>query len=365
MMSHAALARLRRIQSAKVPPMKRGRRALAVAPSVATVLALGIVVLPSPARADAGAADVLFRAGKDLMAQGKISEACAKFEASYAEDAALGAILNLANCREQEGRIAAAWARWGEAVEKAKKLGDDRAAYAQKRRDALGPRLPYLTIDVTNAVPGLVVYRGQQPIEPGAFGTALPIDPGETTLQVTQGDDVLWQQTLSVAEAQQATVKIDMKKIIDAAPAVKRKRSSGDVHEGGTTSGGAPAPFWGPQRVSGLTVTAVGVVGLGVGFGLGGVALSKKSQVDSNCVSSAKSSTRYCTPAGVQASSSARTFANASQWVLVGSAALTAVGLTVFLTAPSSAGGSELEKRAYLVPVVSPGLTGLVGGGSF
>lgn len=319
---------------------------------------------PRTARADAGAADALFKAGKELMSQGKIPEACAKFEASYAEDSALGALLNLANCREQEGRIAAAWARWGEAVEKAKKLGDDRSAYAQKRRDALGPRLPYLTVDVSNPVQGLTLYRGAQPLDAGAYGTALPIDPGETTLQVTEGDDVLWQQTMSLTEGQQATVKIDMKKIRDAAPTVKRKRAREDVKLGGGAA--APTPYWGAQRISGLVVAGVGVVGAGVGFGLGGAALSKKSQVDANCVDAgAKSSTKYCTPAGIQAASSARNLASASQWLLVGSAAVAAVGITVFFTAPSSSSASELERRAYFVPIVSPTVGGFVAGGSF
>ncbi len=335
----------------------------------ASALAVGIVLAcatlgPSEARADAGAADALFKAGKDLLAQGKVSEACAKFEASYAEDSALGALLNLANCREQEGRLAAAWARWGEAAEKAKKLGDDRVAYAQKRRDALTPRLPHLTVDVTNPVPGLTLYRGAQPLDPGAFGTALPIDPGETTLQVTEGDDVLWQQTTSLSEGQQATIKIDMKKIRDAAPAVKRKRAHEDPKLG--TAAAAPTPYWGPQRIAGLVVTSVGVVGVGTGLGLGGAALSKRSEVNANCVDAgAKSSTRYCTPAGIAAASSARNLANAGQWLLVGSAAVAAVGLTVFFTSPSASTATELDRRAYWMPIVSPTTAGFVTGGSF
>ncbi len=340
---------------------------------LATALALlgGSVGIATSARADAGAADALFKAGKDLLAQGKVAEACSKFEASYNEDSALGALMNLANCREQQGLIAAAWARWGEAVEKAKRLNDERFTYCQERRDKLGPRLPHLTVQVENLVPGLVVYRGSQVLDPGAFGTALPIEPGETTLQVTQGDDVFWQQTIQLSEGQQATVKIDLKKIYDSGPSAKKKRSKTDVKGGGVAGAGPQLPFWNGQRIAGLTVGLGGVTALGVGLTFGGVALSQKADVDSNCTPADKSGKRLCTQAGLDSQRTAKTNANVGQWVGIAGAVVAGVGVTLFATAPSGT-AAVLEKRAdlrphlrYATPWASPDGGGFVTGGTF
>ena len=345
------------------------RSALIVA-MVLVMIGASVAHAPS-ARADAGAADALFKAGKELLVKGKIAEACAKFEASYNEDTALGALMNLANCREQQGLIAAAWARWGEAVEKAKRLNDDRSAYCQERRDKLGPRLPHLTVQVEHPVAGLTVYRGPQVLDPGAFGTALPLEPGETTLQVTQGDDVFWQQTVQLSEGQQATVKIDLKKIYDSAPAAKKKRSKTDVKAGGIAGSGPQLPFWNGQRIAGLTVGLGGVTALGAGLAFGGVALSQKADVDSNCTPADRSGKRLCTQAGLDSQRTAKTNANVGQWVGIAGAVVAGVGVTLFATAPSGA-AAVLEKRAnldphlgYVAPWGSPDGGGFVAGGTF
>lgn len=51
------------------------------------------------------AADALFAEGRSLIGAGQVAEACAKFEASLALDAALGTRLNLGLCWEQLGRV--------------------------------------------------------------------------------------------------------------------------------------------------------------------------------------------------------------------------------------------------------------------
>ena len=335
------------------------------------VSAIAVVALaPTPARGEPGAADALFKAGKDLMAEGKVPEACAKYEASYREEAALGALMNLADCREQEGLIAASWARWGEAVEKAKKLGDNRVSYCQDRRNKLGPRLPYLTVRVTHPVQGLTLYRGSHVLDPGAYGTPLPIEPGETTLQVTKGDDVFWQKTIKVAEGEQASVDVDLQRIYDSAPADKKKRSQGSV-KGGGNQVTPQLPFWSSQRISGLVIGSVGLIGVGAGFGVGGVALGKKSAIDEGC-SPLLQGKHYCTQKALDAQDSARTLANVSQWTLIASAVVTSVGITVFATAPSTTPTRALDKRADLAPAlrfVAPVPLdrggGVVAGGSF
>lgn len=325
-----------------------------IASSVAFSLAL-----PGAARADSAAADSLFKAAKQDMADGKIADACPKFEASFREEELLGALLNAADCREQQGRLATAWAHFGHAVDLATKAQDKRLKYATDRREALAPRLPKLKVSVSNPVPDVRVYRGDQELTAGTFGEALPVDPGDTVLQVTLNDEVLWDQTITLAEGQTVERTIDVKKIYDAAPAVKQKRQKIQEDKGGDVVAVA-LPFFNAQRIAGLVIGITGVAGAAVGFTFGGLALGEKSTVAANCANREGSADRYCTKAGIDAANAAILDADVSQWTLIASGAVTAVGLTLFLTAPTSK-ISELDDRADLaprlraiVPVVTP-----------
>lgn len=330
-----------------------------VTAAIASIVAAAAAV-PREARADSAAADSLFKAAKQDMTDGKIAEACPKFEASFREEELLGALLNAADCREQQGRLATAWAHFGHAVDLATKNQDKRLKYAQERRDKLTPRLPKLKVIVTNPVPDVRIYRGDQELTAGTFGEALPVDPGDTVLQVTLHDEVLWDQTISCSEGQTVERTIDVKKIYDAAPAVKQRRQKiADDKKGGDVVAVA-LPFFNPQRIAGLVIGVTGVAGAAVGFAFGGLALGEKSTVNDNCANRAGSADRYCTKTGIDAANAAILDADVSQWTLIASGAVTAVGLTLFLTAPTSK-ISELDERADLaprlravVPVVTP-----------
>ena len=88
------------------------------------------LVWSAPARADQVAdAEALFDAARDLAKSGHYAEACPKFEASLELDEQLGTLVNLADCYENLGRVATAWAGWGAAREWAKREGDDRLDY--------------------------------------------------------------------------------------------------------------------------------------------------------------------------------------------------------------------------------------------
>src|SRR5215475_7527661 len=84
----------------------------------AVMLALALVV-PAPARAqsDPEAAEALFLAGRDLMDKKNYAAACPKFAESDRLDPSSGARINLADCEEKLGHVAAAWRHWQEAIE--------------------------------------------------------------------------------------------------------------------------------------------------------------------------------------------------------------------------------------------------------
>ena len=309
-------------------------------------LLVALLSLPLPARASDPAADALFDAGKALMEEGKLDEACAKFEASYKLDPALGALLNLANCLEQSGRIASAWTRWGEASDAAARANDDRKAFADERRSALRPRLPTLELRVTGDADGLTIWRDDVEIAVAAAGVPLPIDPGAHHIEVTRGEDVLHAADLTAKEAEPIVITLDFGEIRGRAPI--GRRGGGAKAQGGPVApprapAAEPYTFWTEPRIAGAVLGSVGLATSVVGFLFGGLALAEKNEADAvqNCTSK-----RSCAPQGIDAINQAETFAHVSTGLLAGGGVLAAVGL-VLLVVPSGEGPqTELDKRA-------------------
>src|SRR5580700_10511500 len=124
-------------------------------------------------------------AANELVAKGDYVNACPLFEASYKADPALGAQLNMADCHEHVGKTATAWAEFDDAANKGQRNGDQRAAYARGRADALLPKLAHLTVKPPSAPPpGLVVTRDGTDVTL-LVGTAMPVDPGPHVISAT------------------------------------------------------------------------------------------------------------------------------------------------------------------------------------
>jgi hypothetical protein len=68
----------------------------------AVLVLLGVA---ASAHADEAVAEAAFREARRLAKEGRHAEACRQFEASYREAPALGALLNLAVCHQQIGRV--------------------------------------------------------------------------------------------------------------------------------------------------------------------------------------------------------------------------------------------------------------------
>lgn len=312
----------------------------------ASACTLALTAAPTEAHAaDVAAANLLFDEAKALMAANKFAEACGKFEASFDADQQLGALMNLADCLERDGRVASAYGRWAHAVEFAKMRGDDRVDYATERRDLIEPLLSFVTVNAVGSGPDLVVYKGNSKLSPGAFGSALPSNPGETLIQVVRGEDVLWETKIVLDQKERKTVDVPLGEIAAQNPVTMRKRKDlGDDRMTAVTSG--EEGFWSKLRIAGFVVGGVGVLGLGGGFLAGGLALGKRSDIDAQCT--AGDGTRYCTPAGTAAFDEATTLAEISTWTLVASGIVTTIGITLIIAAPNDY--QKLEERARVVP---------------
>ena len=153
--------------------MRPGDRIAAVSVVAACVAA------PIPARAQSADAEALFRDGRRLIKLGRIADGCDKIEASAQLEAAVGALLNLGDCRDKLGKLASAWAafRKAEAIAKQSRRDRKRQAEAGRRAAALEPKLSNLVIEVEQPVAGLVVRRDDMVVVEAAWKLAVPVDP--------------------------------------------------------------------------------------------------------------------------------------------------------------------------------------------
>ena len=281
---------------------------------------------------DPVAADILFQAGKSLIADKKYAEACIKFDASYKLDPTLGTLLNLADCYEKANRFATSWATWGAAMEQAQRDKDARADYAKERRAALTPKLPKVVIRAYGMMPGIDVLWDGTKLPPGAFGTDIPTDLLEHKLVVRRDDGVvLLERDIHVLEDGKKTeIPIDV-------VALNREHPRGLSKD--KPSSTTPKSS---QSSAGLVIGGVGLAALltAGGFELG--ALLKRNEAnDSNaCIDN------FCTPQGIDAIATARTYANAGQWIGISGLVVFSVGATLFFAAPSAPAATSTSASA-------------------
>ncbi|HEX2876064.1 MAG TPA: hypothetical protein VHP33_32660 [Polyangiaceae bacterium] len=306
------------------------------------------------AQNDKAAAEALFDSGVRLMKQNSFAEACPKLEESERIDPAVGTLLYLGECYERVGRTASAWATFREAASLATNSNQpDRARVASNRAQELEPKLSRLSVELAPDVariPGVVVKRGTQRLEPSLFGTPLPVDPGEYRIEVTAPGYETWSTPIRV-EAGGASASVRVPGLVkgpEVAP-TPPPTSQAPLKPGaeGPPKSSAPPPSRGltAGQTLGLVVGGVGVIGLGLGTYFGVRTISKNSDAERFC----KADNR-CNQQGIDLTEKAKTDATSSNIAFAVGGALVAVGGIVFL----SSGRSESE-RVTLVPLLGPG----------
>jgi len=175
-------------------------------------LAWSSAALGQPAGAQA---EELFRQGRDLLAAGKVVEACSAFEESQKLEPAVTTLLNLAGCREKQGQIATAWGLFLDAVRQTRSATDATSRQlhdvAQARAKKLEPRVSKLTVSVPqqSQIDGLEVARGGDRINAGMWNRALPVDGGTYTITAHAPGSNAWSTQVTVgAEGDTKTVEI-------------------------------------------------------------------------------------------------------------------------------------------------------------
>jgi serine/threonine-protein kinase len=275
-----------------------------------------------PTPAQRATSDVLFADAKALVKAGQYNEACPKFVESQRIYPTPGTLLNIGDCYENSTppRLASAWGAYKQAEIAARgKKDTDREEEAVRRWNAVKPRLASVTIRVapSSRVDGLQVRWAGEAAGEGLWGTAVPVDPGEYTVEAEAPGRKSWTGKVIVG-SNPGTTTVDVPVLLPAPDAPTD----------------ALAPVSTTQRTVGIVVSGVGVVGVVLGAVFGVKTLGKTSDAKPHCSAGEPA---QCDPTGLQLESSAKsTGAVSTVAFLVGGAALVG-GVVLFATAPKSA----------------------------
>ena len=163
-------------------------------------------------------AALLAREAEDLLGQGKVPEACEKLHDSQILDPRGSTILDLALCREKEGRIGTAYVLFDRAEKIAlDEKRSDRATTAKAHKNALYLKLARVTVNVPKevVVPGIEVRvgiandpKGLNLVPESEWGKGFPADPGQVKVMVTAPNKATWEQTFDLKAGARNTVTV-------------------------------------------------------------------------------------------------------------------------------------------------------------
>ena len=317
-----------------------------------------VILLAGTARAQAPstdkvAAEALFEDGRRLAAAGNFAEACPKFADSQRLDPSAGTLLNLGSCYEKLGRSATAWATYREAASVANAAGrSEYQATAQRHADALAPTLAHLTVTVAQPVDGQQVTRDGVRMQAAEWGIPIPVDTGSHRFEASAPGHRSWASAVDVPkDGLQVSVSVPPLEAAPTEPAPAVVAPPPAVLPVAPPPA-APGPeqaqsSGGGQRVLGLIVAGVGVVGLATG---GVFALVAKSQYNTSLNNCESGNANLCNGTGISQRNDARTSGNvASVAVSVGAAALVG-GAVIWLTAPHGSQPPASSARIGLAP---------------
>ena len=272
------------------------------------------------------------------MDKGQFADACPKLAESQRLDPGGGTLLNLGFCRQNEGKLASAWAAYNEALSQAIKDGrKDRESMARVHVDELDGKYSKLAVDVSDGarkIEGLEIRVDNTPVRQAAWGVLAPIDKGTHGIIVTAPGKKNYTTSLEVT-ADGTTQRVSIPALENAPIVIDRTRGSGTER---VTSHG--------QLIVGWITTGVGVAALGVGIGAGIEALDAKAKADSACQFPPGNT---CDQAGFDTNERAKTYAWLSDFGIgIGAAAIIG-GVVLVLTATHT---------VHIAPAVGPHTAG-------
>jgi hypothetical protein len=298
---------------------------------------LVVVALVRSAHADdATDAEALFKEGVAAKAAGNEIAACARFRASLDKNRnAVGTILNVALCDEDEGKIGSAHKLFTEAADRAREQHlDEHLKAAEEHREKLAVDVPRLTVAFAELAPETKLVVAGEVIDT-RNASDLEVDPGPVKIVASAPGRVPFETTVTFARRDHKAVAI---------PAL-----------------GFPVEDKG-RATLGKVITIAGGAATLVGAGIGLYASHRYNAEFSNgdCVMK-DAAHPMCNPNGYAKTQSASTLGWVGTTVGVAGVVAIGVGVTLWLTAPHH----EQAKPLAIIPTVSPDQLGFTAVGRF
>lgn len=333
------------------------RRLLIAATSVICVLAHTATV-----RAQSAEAESLFSEGDALMKHGKVPEACDAFEASNRIEARAGTLIRLGECREKNHQLASAWSAYKDALTRVKDA--KKKAIATERVTQLEAKLSYLTVSVPDdsRVDGLLLTRNGQPLDPGLWNRAVPVNGGEYVIGGRAPGHEEWTTTVTVPnESGKVSVEVprfkELGKLVPPPPNKPPEPAKPFVPPppppddgNGAEDRGPPTP-WTTKRKAAIGVAGVATVGLVAGIVLGRQANARQSDAHALCPNPLTPCAGADRAESLNSAARGRALGANIAFGVAGAAAITA-GVLWFTGAPERS-----PHRVALVPSITPDTT--------
>lgn len=307
-----------------------------VASLVASLSGASALAQSAPDSNSAAIAEALFQEARRLMESKDYERACTKFAESQSLDPSGGTLLNLAVCHEKAGKLATAWALFHEAqVVASQERRRGRVALAQKRIEALGPRLPKLTLttqaeaeprEFSLELDGAILSKA-------VLGSSFPVDPGSHILQASAEGYETWSHTFNITEAQVQSVEIPRLVVIPTPPPKPEPVVSNGVD-------GIEGPPKLRSEGNGRRNWGLGFMGVGtIGLVSGAVFALKSNRADED--SRAFCDGSVCQPEGIRLNEEAKSSALLADIQFAAGLAFVGVGGYLLLTESGSSKRSE------------------------
>jgi hypothetical protein len=245
----------------------------------------------------------------------------------------------------------------------------------QLRVKDLNAAIPTVVFEVKdpsgNDLSAVVVKMDGQPFADHLDGTAVPVDPGDHAFSFAAMGQPEVDKSVVIYEGDKSRrERIQMGGSLASpppastlpapAPLVMAPSSETQPIPQPTTTGRST------QKVIGLTLGGVGVVGIGVGSVLGLLTLSAWSSVKNACGSGGPSNCAASSPSSVTADrNAAETDGTISTVAFIAGAGLVATGLVVFLTGTPHGDKENPSPAMAVVPTFGPSQAGVALSGAF
>jgi hypothetical protein len=299
---------------------------------------------------DPVAARAQLREGYTLKQQGKCKDAVPHLQESVRLDRQPKSLINLGECEQKLGQLAAAQSHFLEARDLARSGGDATLRnIAGKKLEEVEKKMPKLGIELGKDAPaGTVVLRDGVEVGAVSLRIELPIDVGRHVV-VARGGGFERQYEVTLAEGESKQIEVTPIGGKALAGAAKSVEKTADQPNTAPTPPGDTKPtssfrVEGPQgdrvdegeggatqRTIGYVAIGAGVIGLGVGAFFGATFLRRQNDLeDCNTTLTCDDATWNDTR---QRAVNARTYTAIG---LAGGGVLAATGLILLVTAPKS-----------------------------